>query len=133
MKKLMQHNDMWTHPELKNIHWTDAVNNLMIKHNDLMLAIAWINECIGNIKQHQLLTYDFNKKVDFESLINFSVWHLKNNHPLYYLIWCQEHANQPKLFNNQLMKDKHFPDTILLCSNVSSFINPHRIMLPEEL
>jgi len=133
MKKLMQHNHNWTHPELKNVHWTDEVNNLIIKHNDLMLAIAWINECIGKIKQNRLFPEDLNKQVDLEKLKDFSVWHIRNNHPISYLIWCQEQANKPKLFNNQLMKDKQFPDTILLCSNVSSFINPHRIMLPQEL
>jgi len=132
MEKFSLNNDMWTHPELKNIHWTDGVNNLINNHNDIILGIAWINECIGKIKQHQLSTYDLNKEVNFECLKDFTVWHLKNNHPLYYFIWCQEQANKPELFRNQLIKDNQFPDTILFCCNVYSFISPHRIMLPEE-
>lgn len=83
MKKFSLNNDIWTHPELKNIHWTDGVNNLINNHNDIVLAISWINECIGKIKQHQLLTYDSNKQVNFECLKDFTVWHLQNNHPLY--------------------------------------------------
>lgn len=132
MNKFSLNNDIWTHPELNNIHCTDGVNNLITEHNDIVLAISWINECIGKIKQHQLLTYDSNKEVNFECLKDFTVWHLNNNHPLYYLIWCQEQANKPQLFRNQLIKNNRFPNTVLFCCNVDFVINSHRIMLPEE-
>ncbi len=132
MKKFNLDADMWSHPELNNVHWTNGINNLITKHNEIILAISWINESIGKIKQHQLLTSDKDKEVNFECLKDFSVWYIKHNHPTTYFIYCQENGKKPELFKNQLMKDKNFSNFTFYCSQTFFHLNPHRIMLPEE-